>query len=270
VALAIRAFPQQILPNKLLQEVRTLAEGAGLHLPIVNEVAADIFMGDFSEQYLRAAQQAGTLLAGTLYERYYGVDYVQIQQIDDVTPSRYGASTSPTFTRLCYERAGATQTGGRWSVARNGTVIEQDQILASHNLAVLFHELGLIETLGPQLEELARRCFAWICHRQQQKINAWRPRLRMIKNSAYAWRQTVFFVALLPTETIDTFLGWAYDHLGQQRPAFQARFRPALHSLALVAAGGPVDTQDQHRHTSDARRFLGWTTERHWLMDGGR
>src|SRR5206468_6022627 len=53
VRLAVTAFPQQILPNKLLQEVRVLADSAGLHLPIVDEVAADIFMGDFSEQYLR-------------------------------------------------------------------------------------------------------------------------------------------------------------------------------------------------------------------------
>jgi hypothetical protein len=47
VALALAAFPQQILPNKLLQEIRALAEP---RLPIVDEVAADIFMGDFSDK----------------------------------------------------------------------------------------------------------------------------------------------------------------------------------------------------------------------------
>ena len=36
----------------------------------------------------------------------------------------------------------------------------------------------------------------------------------MIKNSAYAWRQMIFFLALLPTDTTDTFLAWAHDHLG--------------------------------------------------------
>ena len=55
VVQAITAFPQQILPNKLLQEVRSLADGAGLRLPIVDEVAADIFMGEFSEKFLVAA-----------------------------------------------------------------------------------------------------------------------------------------------------------------------------------------------------------------------
>jgi hypothetical protein len=265
VTLAISAFPQQILPNKLLQEIRSLAEGAALRLPIVDEVAADIFMGDFSEKYLRAAQQAGSLLGGTLYERYYGISYAQLQQIDDVSPSRYGTPTSAAFTRLCYERAGTAPGGGRWSVARNGTVIEQEQILTSHNLAVLFGALGLARALEPQLEELARRCFVWICRQQQQRIDGWQPRLRMVKNSAYAWRQMVFFLALLPTERVDMFLEWAYEHLAQQRPAFHARFRPALHGLALTAAGGSLDGQ-QHGRAGRTRRFLGWTSERHWLL----
>src|SRR3712207_9429595 len=115
---------RSILPNKLLQEIRSLAEGAGLSLPIVDEVAADIFMGTFTEKYLRAAQHAGALLAGTLYERYYDISYARIQQIDDVTTSRYGASISPAFARLCFERAGALPAGGRGSVARNGKGIE--------------------------------------------------------------------------------------------------------------------------------------------------
>jgi hypothetical protein len=266
VTLVISAFPQQILPNKLLQEIRALAEGAGLHLPIVDELAADIFMGDFSEKYLRAAQQAGRLLAGTLYERYYGIDYAQVQQIDDVTSLGYGAPTSPAFTRLCYDRAGTAPSGGRWSVARNGTVIEQEQILTTHNLAVLFQELRLIDTLGPQLDELARRCFAWICRRQQQKIDVWQPRLRMLKNSAYAWRQMVFFLALMPVGAVETFLGWADDHLARQRPDFQARFRPALQGLALTPTGGSLDDQDQSGRAGEPRRFLGWSTERHWLL----
>jgi len=263
VVLALTAFPQQILPNKLLQETRALAEPG---LPIVDEVAADIFMGDFSEKYLRAAQQAGTLLAETLYARYYGIDYNDIQQIDDVSPSRYGTPTSAAFTRLCYQRAGAASAGGRRSVARNGMVIEQEQILTSHNLAVLVQALELIDTLGPQLDELARRCFVWICQRQQQKIIAWQPRLRMIKNSAYAWRQMIFFLALLPDETVRTFLDWAYEHLGQQRPAFQVRFRPAIEGLALVAAGASFDAPEPRESASGPRRFLGWTTDRHWLL----
>ena len=145
-------------------------------------------------------------------------------------------------------------------------VIEQEQIVTTHNLAVLVQELGLREGLRLQLDDLARGCFTWICRRQQQKIDAWRPRLRMIKNSAYAWRQMVFFLALLPSDSLDAFLGWAYEHLGQQRPAFQTAFRPALDGLALVARDGSLDVQDQRSNPGDVQRLLGWTTERHWLM----
>ena len=60
-ALAIAAFPHTILPNKLVKELRALSVTAGTRLPFVEELAADIFMGAFSEQYLRAAQ----LAAGT-------------------------------------------------------------------------------------------------------------------------------------------------------------------------------------------------------------
>ena len=266
VSLAITAWPHQILPNKLLQEIRSLAEGAGLNLPIVDEVAADIFMGTFTEKYLRAAQQAGTLLAGTLYERYYDIAYAEIQQIDDVTTMRYGAPISPAFARLCFERAGELPAGGRGFVARNGKVIEQEQILTTHNLAVLWSGLDLAEALETQLHDLARRCFVWICWRQQQPLDEWQPRLRMIKNTAYAWRQMVFFLALMPAGGVEQFLTWAHDHLRQQRPAFQERFRPALQGLVLAAAGASLTDEEQPGRSDRPRRFVGWTTEGHWLL----
>jgi hypothetical protein len=264
VRLAVTAFPQQILPNKLLQEVRALVDAAGLRLPVVDEVAADIFMGDFSEKYLRAAQKAGALLEGTLYARYYGIDYARVRQIDDVKPSRYGTPTSPAFTRLCVERAGAA--AGGWSVARNGTIIEQEQILTTHNLAVLFDALGLAESLRPVPGELARRCFAWVCRRLRQKAEPWKARLRAVKNAAYAWRQMVFFLALLPGGAVREFLGWAEEHLGQQAEGFQSRFRPALAGLVRAAQGLPPGEQGGEDHPASARPFLGWTTGKHWLL----
>jgi hypothetical protein len=264
VRLAITAFPQQNLPNKLLQEIRALASTARLRLPIVDEVAADIFMGDFSEKYLRAAQKAGALLQGTLYERYYGIDYARVRQIEDVQASRYGTPTSPTFTQLCVERAGAS--AGSWSVARNGTIIEQEQILTTHNLAVLFDALGLGQSLRPLLGELARRCFVWICRRHHQRAASWQARLRMVKNTAYAWRQMVFFLALLPCEEVRELLLWAEQHLSQQRPDFRLRFRPALAGLARATQGLPPEERAGKDRTGNARLLLGWTTEKHWLL----
>jgi hypothetical protein len=259
VTLAVTAFPQQILPNKLLQEVRALAEAADLQVPLVDEVAADIFMGTFSEKFLRAAQKAGELLQGTLYARYYGIDYATVWRIDDVQVSGYGPPTSPQFAQLCAARAGETATTRmHWSVARNGTIIEQEQILTTHNLAVLFDSLGLTTTLRLHLGDLARRCFAWICRRQQQKIDPWKARLQMVKNTAYGWRQMVFFLALLPADAVEEFLGWASDHLAQQRPEYQMRFRPALEGLSRSARGQPI--------AEGTCQFLGWTTQKHWLL----
>jgi hypothetical protein len=255
VALTLTTFPQHILPNTLLREVRALAASAGLKLPIVDEVAADIFMGTFSEKYLRAAQWAARVLEGTLYERYYGLPYAQVQQIDDVTPSRYGTATSPAFVRLCHQLAGVSATGVGWSVAHNGTIIEQEQILTTHNLAVLFDALGLSEALRPQLGELVRRCFVWICATLQQERGRWKATMRAIKNSAYAWRQMVFFLALLPPDEVATLLDWAEAHLAAQPAPFAERLRPALDGLRAAAMGAPV-----------ARRFLGWATAQHWLL----
>ena len=260
--LAVTAFPQQILPNKLLQEIRALADAAGLQLPLVDEVAADIFMGTFSEKFLRAAQVAAKLLEGTLYERYYGIPYARVRQIDDVTPSRYGGTpTSRAFAGLCTELAGPAGRGSR--VAGNGTIIEQEQILTTHNLAVLFDALGLVEKQRSLLPELAQRCFAWICRRQQQRINNWKARLQTVKNAAYAWRQMIFFLALRP-DAVPAFLAWASDHLTEQRPEFVARFRPALDGLARAAQGSP--SEEQAERGNNPRRFLGWTTETHWLL----
>jgi hypothetical protein len=223
-------------------------------------------MGEFSEKFLRAAQKAGELLEGTLYERYYGVPYARARRIDDVKPARSGVPTSPGFARLCVELAGRVGAVDGWSVARNGLIIEQQQILTTHNLAVLWGELGLGETLRPRLEELAWRCFAWVCRALQRKIDGWQPRLRTVKNSAYAWRQMVFFLTVAPAGAVDSFLARADDHLEKQAPEFRDRFRPALGGLARAARGLPTEAPSTPQQPGGARRFLGWTTERHWLL----
>jgi hypothetical protein len=53
----------------------TLAKQADLDVPIVGEVAADIFMGEFTQKYADAAITAAELLQDSLYERYYDIDY---------------------------------------------------------------------------------------------------------------------------------------------------------------------------------------------------
>ncbi|MBN9121155.1 MAG: hypothetical protein J0I06_18725 [Planctomycetes bacterium] len=264
VTAAVTGFPQQILPNKLLQEVRALVDGAGLDVPVVDEVAADIFMGTFSEKFVRAAQLAAGRLEGTLYEWYYGVSFARVRAINDVKKSRWGTPTSATFVALCNELAGPGGSGN--FVARNGTVIEQEQILTTHNLSPLFGALGLMEELGPQLEALALRCFDWIGRRLRQTKGHWKTRLQAVKNAAYAWRQMVFFLAVAPEGTVESFLARAAERLARQPEPVRVRLAPALAGLVRAARGLPVEAPASPEEPSGARRFLGWTTGKHWLL----
>lgn len=141
-------------------------------------------------------------------------------------------------------------------------IIEQQQILTTQNLAALFLALGLADRLRGQLPEMAKRCFAWICKRQQIKIGKGHARLIMVKNTAYAWRQMIFFLSIASEGERHEFLTWAEDHLNKQSDQFQQRFRPAMMGLKLGLDGALIEA---HAATG-ARRFLGWSKEPHWLL----
>jgi hypothetical protein len=262
VKLGIGAFPHTILPNKLIKELRALAAAAEISAPLVDELAADIFMGAFSENYLRAGQAAARLLRGTLYERYYGLPYDRLLRLDDVQKSRSGAAFSPGFAALCEELASPVIRDGR-SVARNGAIIEQAQILTTHNLAVLLKQLDLTSSL--QLEQLARATLEWICGRQQMRTRDWHSLLRMLKNTAYAWRQLIFYLSQLPPSAQDAFLDWSDALVARQRDEFRKRFRPVLTGLRAIAAGDSFASDGLHA-VSAGRRFLGWSVGKHWLL----
>jgi hypothetical protein len=263
--LALESFPQTILPNKLVRELRALAAAAGERIPLVDELAADIFMGAFSERYLRAAQAAAPVLADTLYEHYYDLPLDRVLALDDIQKTRYGAPESPGFAALCVELAGVRREGSEWSVARNGAIIEQAQILTTHNLGQLLAGLSLRDELRPVLPDLARRCFEWICRRQQLVIRDWRAEMQNVKNSAYAWRQMIFYLSTADADEVPRFLDWAGDHLAKQREEFRDRFAPARLGLEAIARGGRFDGAGFDTATG-GRRFLGWTLERHWLL----
>src|SRR5262245_20155030 len=266
--LTITSFPFAILPNKLLQELRALAKGADLTIPLVDEVAADIFMGEFSQKFPESAKRAADLLDRSLYATYFGIDYNEVRCIPEVeeTKQRFRWETTRTapqgFVQLCASRARVPL--GTWRPATNGMIIEQQQILTTQNLAALFVELDLVDALRDQLSDMAKQCFRWICKRHQMKIDKWHARLTMVKNTAYAWRQMVFFLSLLPDRNVTSFLLWSEEHLNAQPKEFQKRFRPVLKGLVLAAAGGSIDSESTRRE--GVRRFLGWSRERHWLL----
>jgi hypothetical protein len=115
-----------------------------------------------------------------------------------------------------------------------------------------------------QLEEMAKECFSWICARHQMKVDKWHARLIMLKNTAYACRQMVFFLALLPEHSVSGFLKWANDHLAKQPEGFRNRFSPVLRGLALAADG--CSPNGKPGDGPDARSFLGWSKAKHWLL----
>ncbi|WP_248731056.1 hypothetical protein [Pseudomonas sp. MWU13-2517] len=147
-ALTLHAFPYAILPNKLLQEFGALADSADLDLPFVEEVAADIFMGQFSTKFADTARRAGRVIAGSLYARYYAIDTDELASLK-IGGRRRARVASEAFASLCAKRAGAKL--GTWHPATNGMILEQQQILTTQNLALLFDELGLKGLLSARL-----------------------------------------------------------------------------------------------------------------------
>lgn len=258
-------FPHQIIPNKMLQELKALSKAANLDLPLTDELAADIFMGEFSEKFLASAKIAAAVLQGTLYERYYGLAYDLVLRINDLLPSRYGPPTSKQFAAMCRQLAGANNdTSSSFSVAANGIVIEQQQILTTHNLAVLFNELNLKQRLGDSFVELPRACFRWICKRLNQKIDNFHARLVQVKNCAYAWRQMVFFLSIMSEEEQIEFLIWAQEYLESKCSACKELVAPILYGLEVVmsADSSPWDITPG---VSNPMRFLGWSVRGHFL-----
>ncbi|MFD7133753.1 hypothetical protein [Streptomyces sp. NPDC059894] len=264
--LAVQAFPGTILPNPLVRELSVLARQADLGAPLVEELAADIFMGTFTPKFLVAARIAAELLGGgSLYERYYAIDYravrnLAITEAAEAQLRTVRPRTSPRFAQLCAERAGASSTRSRWgsgSVAANGTVIEQAQILTTHNLATLVHRVGIAPATG--WEDLALRGFDTVCRLTARVHGNPRP-LATIKDAAYAWRQMLFHLSLCtPREqarTLDRLTEEATRHPGH----VTTRLAPALTGLRQTAEGGSADE-------GQGRRLLGWTTGGHWMRE---
>jgi len=271
--LTLAAFPFAILPNKLLQELRALTQSAELKIPLVDEIAADIFMGQFSEKFVAAAQIAAELLEGSLYARYYAIDFAGIRSmcVDESREkpktffARFSTERRNGFAEMCAARAGVQAVRG--DVVTNGMILEQQQILTTQNLAVLYARLGLADALRQQLLPMARTCFEWVCRRQQMKIDDPHARLIMLKNTAYAWRQMMFFLSVLDLRSATDWLDWARAHFAKQQEDFRTRFAPAMKGLELAFAHRPAPEIDDP--ANGARRFLGWSKATHWLMPGG-
>lgn len=254
-ATALAAFPHTIVPNKLVTELASLCTAAELALPLLEELAADIFMGSFTSKFVAAAQTAATLLRGSLYQRYYDVDPEGLLALSA------SGRLANDFATLCSARAAAINGGGGYGVAANGKIIEQAQILTTHNLAVLFDALALDARLRDQLRATAERCLRWILQQLAIPARSGHEVLIRLKNTAYAWRQMIFFLSFV--DDAPGFARWARERLAAGPAELRARFEPALRGLELCAAGR--SSSEAAFRAAGARVFTGWSTERHWL-----
>jgi hypothetical protein len=258
-SVALRAFPYTIVPNKLVTELYALANAADLSLPLVEEIAADIFMGGFSVKFAAAARISARVIAGTLYQRYFAIDVNELARLP--VPS---GVTSPELAAICVRRAGPTGGTSRSHIAANGKIIEQAQILTTHNLAVLFDALPLGDQLAPHLRPIAETCFRWTLARLRVRTSNWHLILLNLKNAAYAWRQMMFYASFLPD--IADFTRWARVHLtrlARVDDELVRRFEPAIRGLELAASG--IASGNAAFASGGGRMFTGWTTDRHWL-----
>ncbi|RSZ60745.1 hypothetical protein HF313_18400 [Massilia atriviolacea] len=263
--LALTSFPQTAIPNPLINELGTLAGNAGLDLPLAEELAADIFMGVFAHKFTLVAAHATSMLDDSLYSRYYGIDAAVREQLRELARERVAKDGAQpgvrSLTALCEARAGVRC--GYGSVRDNAMIIEQQQILTTHNLAALVARLDLDGELRPHYERMAQQCFAWMCANQQNALDTWPGNLRAIRHAAYAWRQMMFFLSMTPAASQAQFIAWDQAHLAQASPRLQQRLAPALAGLALAAAGHSLD--ERASLSGGARRLLAYAKGEHWM-----
>lgn len=251
--LTVSHFPGTVLPNRWVSQARALSRVARLDVPWVEELAADIFMGTFSAKYARAATIAADLLEGSLYARYYGIDWAGVRALPQ------GEQAGQHFGELCRARSGAHEQPRR-SVASNGTIIEQAQILTTHNLATLAGPVGFVPADGWDIVALG--AFAAVL-REVDQATGTSGTLRSVKNAAYAWRQMVFALSMLPAQQCRDAVGRVEAASQAHRGRAGVRLQPAVDGLRAVEAGAAFAPDGTT--IWGGRRLLGWTTGPHWL-----
>jgi hypothetical protein len=260
--LALHSFPQAILPNPLVRELGALANRAQVPIPLVEEVAADIFTGHFTAKWASAARIAAELLHGSLYARYYDLPPARTWTAPSwpaALARRWGKRTAPEFAELCAERAREAHNREHASfVAANGAVLEQSQILTTHNLAVLVDALDLGDRLRALAPDLAERAFAWTVRRLATPTPYHHAELQRVKNAAYAWRQALFFLSLCPEAEQRCAVARMAGEVAAAGLA--GRFGPAVDGLGHVLDGVRFSAE------GPGRRFLGWSVGPHWFL----
>jgi hypothetical protein len=83
----------------------------------------------------------------------------------------------------------------------------------------------------------------------------------VIKDLAYAWRQTLFYLSMPGTDP-RTFSADARLRLRREKPATIHMLTPVLEGLDAILAGASFDADGR---AGDGWALLGWSTGGHWL-----
>jgi hypothetical protein len=232
-------------------------------------------MGRFTDTWRRAAVVASTLLSGTLYARYYGLPPASAwpePQPEPAPPRRWRRRPSPrvvpdtTFGDVCARRAAeeAGAVAGQWrSVAVNGAILEQSQILTTHNLAVLVAGLDRRDTIAEIGPELAGRALAGMVRALRRPVRSWHAELIALKNAAYAWRQAIFLLSFAEPRAQAEVVGRLRDQA--RAPGLPPAFGTAVGGLEHALGGGTFTANGTAPGGAPGRRFLGWSIGPHWL-----
>jgi len=252
--LVLDIAPSTLVPNRLVSEFSTLADQAGLSALFTEELAADIFEGTFTFKYQRAAQVAATVIAGSLYSRYYGINDTELPSLPAPNRRSNGRyEPANQFADLCHRRAGIRIAR---SVAANGAVIEQSQILTTHNLAALVATVPVQPSDGwTAAAATALRTTLTLLRRARTSD---RP-LRTLKDAAYAWRQAVFYLSQVSELTAAESIATA-----------RARSLRTPTVAGVVHAALLDDLQQALTQSSPPtwQPFYGWVTgDRHSILD---
>jgi hypothetical protein len=127
-------------------------------------------------------------------------------------------------------------------------VIEQSQILTTHNLAALV--AAGVQPTRPW-SDLARDSFVRTGELLALAVDQERP-LATVKDAAYAWRQGIFFASVSPDPVSELV-----DRLAEEVEGSQVVMSALFDGLREVADGRPLTD----------RPFLGWTADRHWILE---
>ncbi len=73
----------------------------------------------------------------------------------------------------------------------------------------------------------------------------------------------LFYISLCTEDEQKQFLSWANEHFNKQSDEFRQRFAPAMQGLVAIMSG--AEFNNDGRHPSGGKRFIGWSTKPHFL-----